>query len=70
MPGPTISEEDRPPTNPAIQVRFSTEADEYSFRECQNKCATPIYSNDFSSREKSEGAIYWKESGLYILPLT
>ena len=31
MPGPASSEEDRPPTNPAIQVRSSTEADGYFF---------------------------------------
>ena len=30
-PGPASSEKDCPPTNPAIRVQFSTEADEYFF---------------------------------------
>ena len=54
MPGPASSEEDRPPTNPAIRVRFKTEADEYFFREWRNKCATPIYSKHLSSSEKAK----------------
>ena len=34
-PGPASTEGDRSPTNPAIQVRLSTEADGYFFREWQ-----------------------------------
>ena len=70
MPGPASSEEDRPPTNPAIRVRFLTEADEYFFREWQIKMRDTALFETFLFKRKSEGAIYWKESVLYILPLT
>ena len=48
-PGPASSEGERPPTNPAIRVRFSTEADEFFFPVVAEKCVTPIYSNVLSS---------------------
>ena len=66
--GPASTEGDHPPTNPAIWVRFPSEADGYFFRAVAEKmCDTDLFES-FSS-VKSESAIYWKDSGLYILSL-
>ena len=43
LPGPASTVEERPPINPAIRVRFPSEADGISFAPWQKKCATPIY---------------------------
>ena len=51
QPGLASTEGDRPPTNPAIQVRFPSEADGYFFRAVAVKCATPIYSNHSLQRK-------------------
>ena len=53
MPGPASTEGDRPPTNPAIRVRFPSEADGYFFPDLAEKCVTPIYSN-YSLQRKAK----------------
>ena len=44
-PGPSSTEGDRPPTNPAIRVQFPSGADGHFFCAVAEKCATPIYLN-------------------------
>ena len=67
MPGPASSEEDRPLTNPAIRVRFSTEADEYFFREWQKMHDTDLF-GIFSSSEKARAPSTGMKTD--FLPLT
>ena len=46
-----------------------TKADEYFFLAVAEKYAGPRYIRIILLAKKYESAIYWKESGLYILPL-
>ena len=58
QPGPASTVGDRPPTNPAIRVRFSV-VDEFFFRvRGRHLYATPINSN-YSLQRKTINAIYW-----------
>ena len=59
MPGPASSEEDRPPTNPAIRVRLSLKQMDISFASGKNIMRDPYLFERYLQR-KSEGAIYWK----------
>ena len=76
MPGPASSEGDRPPTNPAIQVRFSTALQQIASvadRVCGRFLyATLIYLKPSlqCSKKKSKAPSTGKESRLYTLSLS
>ena len=50
MPGPANSEGDRPPTNPAIRVRFPAETDGCFFPAVAFNYAGPDHLNYFSAK--------------------
>ena len=69
MPGPASTVGERPPTNPAIRVRFLPEVDDTSFSLLYAiLCETAIYRKTLFKR-KSKSAIYWKGKRSSILPL-
>ena len=61
MPGPASTEGDRPPTNPAIRVRLSTEADDTSFAVAKNARHRFI---ELLFSEKAKAPSTGKERGL------
>ena len=67
--GPASTEEDRLPTYPVIRVQFPQKQMNISFAPWQKNMRDPNLFESFSSVKKYESAIYWKQSGLYILPL-
>ena len=67
-PGPASTEGDRPPTNPAIRVRFPAETDGCFFSPWQIN-ARSIHLNYFSAKIVQRHLLDFLGSGLYTLSL-
>ena len=67
QPGPASTVVERPPTNPAIRVRFRPEADDISFSSClnvHNFIRDPDLSNYSLQRKKAKAPSTGNESSL------